>query len=311
MIHDFSVINQNPLGACAVGGTSFPINRQRTTELLGFDGFIFNSIDAVSSRDHLLSVLMNLTLIADCFTRIAEDFIIFSSHEFKYVELDDKYCSVSSAMPQKKNPDTLELLKGKMGRIFGGLNQMLYITKGLPTGYSRDLQETKPPLIESFKTIKTSADILIRIINTVKLNPKKMLDALNNSNILALDLAEFLSIHLGLSFRESHNIVGALVNEHGKWERIIDKENIQAAIKGIFKKNVKIDQEILDKFNNFQKVLENRKSAGAPNKKNIARSIEEVSILNKKLSEDLSDISKLILDSESALLNLAERLITD
>jgi argininosuccinate lyase len=310
LINCFQEINKNPLGAGAIGGTSLPINRKLVSNLLGFDGEIVNSVDAISSRDHIIFTLMILTLIANCFTRIAEDFIIYSSKEFRFVEIDDSYASVSSAMPQKKNPDTLELIKGKMGRIYGGLTQILFVSKGVFTGYSRDFQESKIPLKESFDTIKSSIQIMTGIFETIKLNPTNMRNCADQSNVLALDLAEYLVLNTDLSFRESHNLIGALVKKFNDINEIFNINNLKTTCVEIFNKTINISQKEINFLKNFDYVLNQRKSIGAPNAININSSLKEIKEIKKNYEEKIQRLQSKIEKSEKNLLKEVDRIIS-
>ncbi|MGC8961477.1 MAG: argininosuccinate lyase, partial [Candidatus Bathyarchaeia archaeon] len=154
LIGSYARVNLNPLGASAIGGTRIPVNRHRTSELLGFNGLIENSLDAVSSRDFALEILSILAILSDNLARISGDLILWSSSEFNFLSIPDSYASTSSVMPHKKNPCTLELIRARSSRIYGGLIQLLSTLKGIPSGYNRDLQETKIPLMVGFETIK-------------------------------------------------------------------------------------------------------------------------------------------------------------
>lgn len=145
LMQAYARVNLNPLGACAIGGTSFPIDRKRTAALLGFEGLVENSIDAVSSRDFVLEVATAIAILMANLSRMSEDLILWSTYEFNFIEIGDEYASPSSVMPQKKNPCTLELVRARAGRTYGSLIAMLAAAKGLPTGYNRDLQDLKPP----------------------------------------------------------------------------------------------------------------------------------------------------------------------
>ncbi|MCP4761477.1 MAG: argininosuccinate lyase [archaeon] len=302
-------INYNPLGACAIGGTSFPIDRKFTSELLGFNGEITNSIDAVSSRDFVIFPMMILTLIADCFSRISEDFIIWSSKEFNFIEIDDGYASVSSAMPQKKNPDTLELIKGKMGRIYGGLTHLLFMSKGTPSGYVRDFQESKVPLKEAFETMKYATKILTGVMSTIKLNKENMNRAVEHSMILSLDLAEFLAKNTELSFREGHSLVGALVKKYHTKEKIFNKDNIKKISEEIFNKSIIIKQIDLNLLKNPEYALDIRISLGSPSKKNCIESINGIKEKLTKYSLEIDNLNNKFKDSIKNILNEADKII--
>ncbi|MGI0029249.1 MAG: argininosuccinate lyase [Nitrososphaera sp.] len=206
-------INQSPLGACAIGGSSIPIDRKRTAVMLGFDSIVKNSIDATSSRDVFLEYVADLSILASTLARIAEDFIIWSTSEFGYLELADRFSSTSSAMPQKKNPDPLEIIRAKSAIITGYLVAMLGIVKALPSGYSRDLQEMKTQLFGSSVTIVTELKVMNGMIRSVQINKEGMIKASNSSYAIALDIAEQLVITEKVPFRTAHGIVGALVDK--------------------------------------------------------------------------------------------------
>jgi argininosuccinate lyase len=207
----YARINCSPLGACAIGGTSININRERTASLLGFKGVINNSIDATSSRDDLIEFVSTLSVLMLNLSRMAEDFILWSTTEFGYVEIPDKYSSTSSLMPQKKNPDTLELIRAKTGVVCSNLFAIMSIIKGLPSGYSRDLQEIKLGIINSSYTVLDSLVILAGLVLNLKINIKRMREAADNSYAISADIAERLVIDKRISFRSAHIIVGTLV----------------------------------------------------------------------------------------------------
>src|ERR671919_1466863 len=204
-------INLSPLGACAIGGTSINIDRYRTSSLLGFKGVLNNSIDATTSRDDLIEFMSSLSIIMLNLSRIAEDFILWSTTEFGFVEIPDKYSSSSSLMPQKKNPDTLELIRAKASTVAGNLFAAMSLVKGLPSGYSRDLQELKPGLVKSSGIVQESLDILIGLIIDVKVNHARLLDAARNSYAISADIAEKLVLQKRISFRSAHRLVGSMV----------------------------------------------------------------------------------------------------
>ena len=203
-------INQNPLGAGPVGGTSLPIDRNSTAKMLGFTGIVENSIDATSSRDFVAEYIAAVAILMTNLSRISEDFIIWSSSEFSFLQLSDDFASPSSVMPQKKNPDILELTRGKTSQIIGYVTSVLSTTKGLSSGYSRDLQQIKPSIWSSSKTSITALIVIKSMLSTIVINKDNMRKATEDGYLVALDLAESL-VKLGISFRTSHMIVGKLV----------------------------------------------------------------------------------------------------
>lgn len=204
-------INQLPLGAGALAGTSFAIDRHYLAELLGFDGVCENSLDAVSDRDFIIEFLANAALLFMHLSRFSEELILWSSQEFAFVELADAYCTGSSMMPQKKNPDVPELMRGKTGRVYGALFNLLTIMKGLPLAYNKDLQEDKEPLFDTVKTLQRVLTILPSLLSTMKVNTENMLQATKTGFLNATDLADYL-VQKGLPFRDAHSVVGKLVS---------------------------------------------------------------------------------------------------
>ena len=207
----YSRVNILPLGACALAGTSHNINRYKTAEYLNFGDICLNSMDAVSDRDFIIETLSSLSILMTHISRMAEEIIIWSSFEFKFIELDDSYSTGSSIMPQKKNPDIMELLRGKTGRVFGSLINILTVMKGLPLAYNKDMQEDKEPLFDSINTVKNSLSIIPDVIKTMKINKDNMFNALKQGFIDATDVADYL-VKKNVSFRDAHNISGNIVS---------------------------------------------------------------------------------------------------
>ena len=279
-------VNKNPLGACAIGGTSISINRLRTTELLGFDGIVYNSIDAVSSRDYIFETIMGLSSLAVHFSRIAEDLIIWSTSEFSFIELDSAYCSVSSVMPQKKNPDTLELIRSKSSKIVSNLFNALMVVKSIPTGYFRDFQDLKPLLKSSFELISSIIEMFTGIFSTLIVNKINLNKAVNGSFILALDLAELLVQNYNIPFRQSHKIVALLVKNSEKPEDMLNKEKIEKYIFEVINKETKISDNLIQSLGKLDLCLERRTSKGSPAQKEVKLYIHEL----KKNKEALHNL---------------------
>ena len=203
-------INHSPLGAGPVGGTSLPIDRNSTAKMLGFTGIIENSIDATSSRDFVSEYIASVAILMTNLSRISEDMIIWSSSEFSFLELSDAFTSPSSVMPQKKNPDILELTRGKTSQVIGYVTAVLSTTKGLSSGYSRDLQQIKSSIWSSSKISITALIVIKSMLSTITINEDNMKKAAEDGYLIALDLAEKL-VKLGIPFRSSHKIIGKLV----------------------------------------------------------------------------------------------------
>ena len=206
----FQAADASPLGAAALAGTSYPIDRQMTARLLGFGSVYPNSLDAVSDRDYLLDLHYACSTAAMHLSRLAEEIILWSSSEFGFVALSDQYSTGSSIMPQKKNPDFAELIRGKSGRVLGNLVQLLTTMKGLPLAYNKDLQEDKEGMLDSAHTLLQAMEVMGGLISTMKVNGDAMRGACEKGFLAATDVADYLAKR-GLPFREAHAIVGNLV----------------------------------------------------------------------------------------------------
>ena len=200
----------SPLGAAALAGTTFPIDRKLAADLLGFDHPYANSLDAVSDRDFALEFLSNASILMVHLSRLCEELIYWCSYEFGYIELADQYSTGSSIMPQKKNPDMAELIRGKAGRIFGDLTGLLTVMKGLPLAYNKDMQEDKEGVFDAVKTIVPSLQVMVGMIKTLHVNKDKMEHATHHDFANATELADYLATK-GIPFRQAHEIVGELV----------------------------------------------------------------------------------------------------
>ncbi|WP_407855812.1 argininosuccinate lyase [Enterococcus hailinensis] len=203
-------VDISPLGCAALAGTTFPIDRQMTADELGFAALYTNSLDGVSDRDFILEFLSNSSILMMHLSRFCEELILWCSHEFKFVELTDTFSTGSSIMPQKKNPDMAELIRGKSGRVFGDLMGLLTVMKGLPLAYNKDLQEDKEGMFDTVHTVSTSLDIMAGMIATMKVNEQVMHDATEKDFSNATELADYLAAK-GIPFRQAHEIVGKLV----------------------------------------------------------------------------------------------------
>lgn len=203
--------NISPIGCAALAGTPHNINREMTAQSLGFDSVSINCLDTVSDRDFALEILFNISTLMMHISRLAEEIILWSSYEFRFVELSDEYSTGSSIMPQKKNPDVPELLRGKTGRVFGNLMGLLTVMKGLPLAYNKDTQEDKEGVFDSVETAEISLEILREALKTMTIKPQNMARACKLGHLSATDLADYLVEHCGVPFREAHHITGRAV----------------------------------------------------------------------------------------------------
>lgn len=219
----------SPLGAAALAGTTFPINRQLSSDLLGFQQPYTNSLDAVSDRDFILEFLSNASILMMHMSRFCEEIINWCSFEYQYISLSDSFSTGSSIMPQKKNPDMAELIRGKTGRVYGHLLGLLTVMKSLPLAYNKDLQEDKEGMFDTVETILNSLDVLAGMLSSMQVNKAKMQQSTENDFSNATELADYLA-EKGLPFREAHEIVGKLVLDsikHGKNIQDWDLEELQ------------------------------------------------------------------------------------
>jgi len=256
-------VNENPLGAGPIGGTSIPIDRKSTAKMLGFHGIVENSIDATSTRDFVCEYVAAVAILMTNLSRISEDFAIWSTSEFSFIELSDEFTSPSSVMPQKKNPDMLELTRGKTAQVIGNLTTILSTVKGLASGYNRDLQQIKSSIWSTSK-ISTDALLVIKLmLMTVTVNKEKMKKAAESGNLIALDLAEKLVLK-GVPFRIAHNVIGKLVQIVSISKKPLSKINpseVKTAVKG-----TNVDSKFLLKLINSTSIkssLQDRTSQGS------------------------------------------------
>ena len=203
-------VNVLPLGSAALAGTSYPIDREAVARLLGFDGISRNSLDAVSDRDFCIEFASTASLIMMHLSRLAEDIILYSTTEFGFFELSDAVATGSSLMPQKKNPDSMELVRGKAGRVFGHLAALLATMKGLPLAYNKDMQEDKEAVFDAVDTLNASLAVTATVLRNISLNEERARDAASHGYLNATELADYL-VRKGVPFREAHETVGRIV----------------------------------------------------------------------------------------------------
>ena len=204
-------MDRSPIGACALAGTTFDIDRQYEAELLGFSGIALNSMDAVSDRDHFLELMSAIAIIMMHTSRLSEEIIMWATTEFGFIQLPDEYTTGSSIMPQKKNPDVAELCRGKTGRVYGNLMSLLTTFKGIPLAYNKDMQEDKEPLFDSVETVKLCIEAFIEMVEVMIVNPQNMYESAKKGYINATDLADYL-VTKGMPFRDAYNVSGRVVS---------------------------------------------------------------------------------------------------
>ncbi|MBE6543189.1 MAG: argininosuccinate lyase [Ruminococcaceae bacterium] len=220
-------MNYSPLGSCALSGTTYNTDRRMTAELLGFDGIMENSMDGVSDRDFCLELMSAFSIIMMHLSRLSEEIILWSSWEFSFVELDDAYTTGSSIMPQKKNSDMAELVRGKTGRVYGDLVALLTVLKGLPLAYNKDMQEDKEAVFDSLDTVKKCVEIFIPMIKTMKVKADNMYRAACRGFINATDLADYLVASKGMPFRTAYKITGGIIGYCIEKGKILDDLTVE------------------------------------------------------------------------------------
>ena len=246
-------MNECPLGSAALAGTSYPIDRNFVAKKLNFSSPTRNSIDSVSSRDFAIEYLSVLCLIGVNLSRIAEELILWSSNGFNFIVINEEYTTGSSIMPQKRNPDAAELIRGKSNRLVGNLVNLTNLLKGLPLAYSKDLQEDKEPVFDSSENIKNCLLNMIGIIKSLKINKNKMLKALQKGFPTATDLADYLVTYLNIPFRDAHKITGKIILLAEKKDCSLDEllledlRSIEPKIDGNIMKSISISSSILKK----------------------------------------------------------------
>ncbi len=261
-LHDiYERMNYCPLGSGALAGTTYPLDREYTAELLGFYGPTLNSMDGVSDRDYLIEYLSACATIMMHLSRFSEEIIIWNTNEYQFVELDDAYSTGSSIMPQKKNPDIAELVRGKTGRVYGALMSLLTTMKGLPLAYNKDMQEDKELSFDAMDTVKGCIALFTGMLATMKFNKDKMRASANNGFTNATDAADYLVKH-GVPFRDAHGIIGKIVLYCIERGIAIDDMSLEElkAICPVFEED--IYQEI-----SMETCVNNRLTVGAPGKK--------------------------------------------
>ena len=263
-------LNESPLGAAAMAGTSYPIDRKYSAKLLGFDKPMSNSIDAVSSRDMLLETLSNIAILSVNLSRLAEEIILWVSTEFNYITLPDSLTTGSSIMPQKRNPDGAEIIRSKAGRVIGSLNTLLVVMKGLPLTYNKDLQEDKEPLFDAIDTIELSLQVMCKMICDMKPNRDRMLKSAKNGFSIATDIADVLVQSLGIPFREAHKIVGSIVSTAEANNKSLE----DLLVEDYQKIDPRITIELVNKIS-FDNIIHNKTSLGGSAPKNVKKEAEK------------------------------------
>lgn len=269
LLDSYKRVNHCPLGAGAIAGTTFPVDRQMVAEELGFSALYDNSMDAVSDRDYLVELLSICSLVMVHLSRISEELILWSSEEFQYVILDDAFCTGSSMMPQKKNPDIPELIRGKTGRVFGHLMAMLTTLKALPLTYNKDLQEDKEGIFDTITTLKGSLGLMAAMIDTMEVNVQQMKKNAGQGFANATDLADYL-VNKGIPFRKAHEIVGKMVLYSLEQQKILT----DCSLEEFQRFSPEIGEDVYQTLE-LRQVVEARSSFGGTAKKQVLATLSK------------------------------------
>jgi len=262
-------INVNPLGCGAGAGTSFPIDRDHTANALGFAGVSRNSIDTVSDRDFIAEFIFCCSTLMMHFSRLSEELILWSSKEFDFADLGDEFTTGSSIMPQKRNPDMAELTRGKVARVYGSLNSIMTLLKGLPLSYNRDLQEDKEPLFDAIDTVKSCLELNTEMLKKIRFNKSAMEKALHGGFITATDIADYLA-RKGMPFRDAHEISGGIVSYAEDKGTEIEELGFKEIKK--FSKLIEVD---IFEYISVQGSIESRNSYGGTATDNVRKMITQ------------------------------------
>ncbi|SDB08739.1 argininosuccinate lyase [Eubacterium oxidoreducens] len=261
-------MNYCPLGSGALAGTTYPLDREYTASLLGFKGPTLNSMDGVSDRDYAIEFLAAMATIMMHLSRFSEEIIIWNSNEYRFVEIDDAYSTGSSIMPQKKNPDIAELVRGKTGRVYGALNSLLTTMKGIPLAYNKDMQEDKELTFDAIDTTKGCIALFDGMLSTMKFNKERMRDSANGGFTNATDAADYLVNH-GVPFRDAHGIIGAIVLHCIENNKAIDDMSLEE----LKKFSDVFEEDIFDAIS-METCVNKRLTIGAPSEQAMLKVIE-------------------------------------
>lgn len=263
-------MDRMPLGSCALAGTTYPLNRKHTAELLGFEDITYNSLDGVSDRDYCIELASAVSILMMHLSRFSEEIVMWCSWEFKFIELDDAYSTGSSIMPQKKNPDITELIRGKTGRVYGDLMTLLSMMKNLPLAYNKDMQEDKEAIFDAIDTVKLCLSTFIPMFRTMTVLKDNMRKAAAKGFINATDCADYL-VKKGMPFRDAYKITGTLVARCIELDTTLEDLDIKE-----YKKLTNVFDEDVYKAINLETCVMQRNVDGGPAPEAVARQIEQL-----------------------------------
>ena len=302
----FARVNCSPLGAAAFASTGYPINREYTASLLGFDGVIENTMDAVASRDFALEVLADLAIMMTGVSRLCEELVLWTSSFVRFVTLDDSFCSTSSIMPQKKNPDTAEIMRAKAASVLGACTAAFTTVKGLPMSYNRDLQELTPALWRGVRDAKQSTSLLAGMLATATFDPVRMEEEAGKGLSTATDLADMLVRTYDLPFRTAHSIVGRAARNGSLALSVLDDAAVEITGSSLSKRGL-TDEEIRVALD-VRKSLDQKKATGSPAPAIVRAAIEERRTRLAADREAQERVAESVRESIGALIRDARRI---
>ena len=304
----YTRVNESPLGSAAFAGTGFELDRELVSKYLGFPVTMSNSMDGVAARDFVLEVQASLAILMSTISRICDELILWSSSFIQFIELDDNFCSTSSIMPQKKNPDTAELMRAKSSTVFGELIAGLTVMKAIPMSYNRDMQDLTPHLWRSIDTVESVLPLLSKMIQSAKFNTKRMADESIRGNTCATELADYLVRKFGLPFRSAHNIVGRSIKIGGISIDILEKAGLE--ICNISLKEKGLTQSEIDRVVSPLVIINSKCSYGSPNPDMMKSSISSALDAIKKDESSISALNKNLTDADTLIVSECKRMIS-
>lgn len=304
----FSRINQSPLGSAAFASTGYPIDRELTARLLGFTGIEGNTMDAVSARDHLIEAISDCSILMVNASRCCEEIVLWSSALVRFVELADEFCSTSSIMPQKKNPDTAEVMRAKAGTVSGALYSALTVLKGLPMSYNRDLQEMTPHLWKALKEARISIRLLAAIFGKARFNRDRMREEAGRGHSTATDLADYLVREYRIPFRTAHSIVGRAVRKGGIDLMMLERAALEVAGISLVEKG--LTEEAVRHVLDPMQAVASRKATGGPSPVAIRSAVRERRRLIRRDFAWIGSMRAALSASREQLMKTARGLLT-
>ncbi len=305
----YETINQNPLGSCALSGTSFPIDRRLTSDLLGFNGVLENTIDATSSRDFALETMSDLSILMTNLSRFVEELINWSSSEFDMVDIPEEFCSTSSIMPQKKNPQTAEMTRAKTGEVIGDLVSGLSIMKSLPQAYNLDLQEITPILWNSVDKVKDSLKVMTELVKGLEPKPEQMRKNAKEGYATLTELANVLVRKSNIPFRKAHTIVGKLASKIVEEEKSLDEieiSDLRNVASEVIDEELVIEEEGFEEALSLDKGVKRRDNIGGPSPESVGESLSGIMERVDSYEGILSRRENNIIESDKKLLEFLE-----